>query len=58
MHHHDLLRRVALAVLIAQAQAPRGWDTERLARLQSYRAAPAPLVAAETQFTLPPDEAA
>jgi len=51
------LRRIALAALIAQAQAPRGWDTERLARLQSYRADPTPLVAAAAQFTLPLDEA-
>jgi hypothetical protein len=52
------LRRVALAALIAHAQSPRGWDAEHLARLQSYRADPAPLVAAAAQFTLPPDEAA
>jgi hypothetical protein len=52
------LRRIALATLVALTQSPRGWDAERLARLQAYRADPAPLVAAAAQFTLPPDEAA
>ncbi len=38
------LGRVALAALVALA--PRGWDAERLARLQLYRADAAVLVAA------------
>jgi hypothetical protein len=50
------LRRVALAALVARAQPPRGWDTERLVRLQHYRADSAPLVAAAAQFTFPPSE--
>jgi hypothetical protein len=49
------LRRVGLAALVALARAPRGWDAERLARLQIYRADPAALVAAAAQFTFPPD---
>jgi hypothetical protein len=49
------LRRVALAALVAQAQSARGWDAERLARLQLYRVDPAALVAAAAQFTFPPD---
>jgi hypothetical protein len=52
------LRRIALATLVALTQSPRGWDAERLARLQAYRADPAPLVAAAAQFILPPDEVA
>jgi hypothetical protein len=48
------LGRVALAALVVLA--PRGWDTERLARLQLYRADAAVLVAAAAQFTFPPDE--
>jgi hypothetical protein len=50
------LRRLALAALVAQAQPPRGWDPERLARLQHYGADPVPLVAAAAQFTFPPEE--
>src|SRR5438132_9183506 len=50
------LRRVALAALIAHARPPRGWDAEHLARLQSYRADPVPLVAAIAQSILPPYE--
>jgi hypothetical protein len=41
---------------VALAQAPRGWDAERLAQLQVYRADPAAPVAAAAQFTFPPDE--
>jgi hypothetical protein len=48
------LRRLALAVLVAQFQ--RGWDDERLARLNSYRSDSSPLVAAAAQFTFPPAE--
>ncbi len=50
------LRRVALAALVAYSQPPRGWDAERVARLQHYRADPSPLVAAAAQFTFPPEE--
>lgn len=52
----ERLRRLALAALVALAAPPRGWDNERRARLQIFRADPAPLVAAAAQFTLPPDE--
>jgi len=50
------LRRVALAALVALAGWPRGWDAERRARLQIYRADSAALVAAAAQFTFPSDE--
>ena len=52
----ERLRRVALAALVARSDGGRGWDDEHLARLRSYRADPAPLVAAAAQFTLPPLE--
>lgn len=50
------LRRLALAALVAQAQPPRGWDTDRVARLQAFRSDPAPLVAAAAQFTRVPED--
>ncbi len=50
------LRRLGLAALVAQAEPPRGWNDERLARLQAYRADTSPLVAAAAQFTLPLEE--
>ncbi len=49
----ERLRRLAFAALVAQSQSS-GWNDERLVRLRSYRADPAPLVAAAAQFTLPP----
>lgn len=49
----ERLRRLAFAALVAQSQPPRGWNDERLARLQSYRTDPAPMVAAAAQFTFP-----
>lgn len=56
-HPDEGLRRIALAALITQAELPPGWDEERRARLQVYRADPSPLVAAAAQFTiLPPAE--
>ncbi len=55
-HRDERLRRLALAALVAQAQAPRGWDEARLRRLQGYRRDPTPLVAAAAQFTFPPLE--
>jgi hypothetical protein len=52
----ERLRRLALAALLAQAAAPRGWNPDRRERLEQYRADPAPLVAAAAQFTFPPPE--
>jgi hypothetical protein len=52
----ERLRRVALAALLALAGWPRGWNAERRARLQIYRADSAALVAAAAQFTFPSDE--
>jgi hypothetical protein len=49
----DRLRRVALEALTALADA-RGWDAERLARLDRFRQDASPLVAAAAQFTFPP----
>ncbi len=55
-HRDERPRRLALAALVALAQAPRGWDGARLRRLEGYRRDPAPLVAAAAQFTFPPLE--
>lgn len=53
----ERLRRIALAVLIAQAEESHGWSAEQRARLEAYRADPSILVAAAAQFTLlPPGE--
>lgn len=53
----ERLRRLALAALRAQAGSLRlGWTTERLARLEAFRADPSPLVAEAAQFTFPPGE--
>nr|MBA2284366.1 hypothetical protein [Ktedonobacteraceae bacterium] len=52
----ERLRRIALAALIAQAEASNSWNAEQRARLQTYRADPSVLVAAEAQFTIPPHE--
>jgi hypothetical protein len=52
----ERLRRLALAVLVAGAQPPRGWSEARLERLRAFRADPAPLVAAVAQFTLPAED--
>jgi hypothetical protein len=52
----ERLRRLGLAALAALAGPPRGWNDERLARLEAYRADSSPLVAAAAQFTLPPVE--
>ncbi len=49
----ERLRRLGLAALVALAEPPRGWNAERLERLQAYRADPSWLVAAAAQFTLP-----
>ena len=50
------LRRLAFAALLAQAAHPAGWTEGLRARLELYRADPAPLVAAAAQFTaLPPE---
>src|SRR6185437_13743721 len=53
----ERLRRLGLAALVALAEPPRGWNQERLARLQVYRADSSRLVAAAAQFTLPLEEA-
>lgn len=55
MRHDERLGRLALAALVTQSQS-RGWNDERLVRLRSYRADPAPLVVAAAQFTLPPTD--
>ena len=52
----DRLRRLALAALVARAQAGPGWDEGRLGRLRAHRADPSPLVAAAAQFTRPAAE--
>lgn len=52
----ERLRRLAFAALVAQSQSPRGWDSERMKRLHSYRTDSSPIVAAAAQFTLPPVE--
>lgn len=55
--HDERLRRIALAVLITQAEIPPGWTAERRTRLQTYRQDSSVLVAAAAQFTLlPPQE--
>ncbi|HVU67829.1 MAG TPA: hypothetical protein VHD63_11890, partial [Ktedonobacteraceae bacterium] len=50
----ERLRRIALATLVAQADEAHGWNAERRARLERYRADPSPLVAAAAQFTIIP----
>jgi len=50
------VRRLGLAALVGLARSARGWDADRLARLNAYRADPATLVAAAAQFTLPAEE--
>jgi hypothetical protein len=52
----ERLRRLGLAALVALAEPPRGWNAERLTRLQGYRADPSWLVAAAAQFSFPPVE--
>ncbi len=51
----ERLRRLALAVLHGLARF--GWTAERLARLETFRADPSPLVAEAAQFIFPPGEA-
>jgi len=50
------VRRLGLAALVGLARSALGWDADRLARLNAYRADPAALVAAAAQFTLPAEE--
>jgi hypothetical protein len=50
------VRRLGLAALTGLAQPPRGWNTQRLARLHAYREDTSALVAAAAQFTLPAEE--
>jgi hypothetical protein len=50
------LRRLALAALLGQAR--RGWNDDRVARLEAFRGDADALVAAAAQFTLPDDEEA
>lgn len=47
----ERLRRLALSALIAQARQPDGWSEAAIARLQTYRDDPSPLVAEAAQFT-------
>ena len=54
--HDERLRMIALAALVAQSELPQGWNEERRARLQSYRADPSVLVAAAAQFTFLPNK--
>jgi hypothetical protein len=50
------VRRLGLAALTGLAQPPRGWSTQRLARLRAYREDTSALVAAAAQFSLPAEE--
>ncbi len=52
----ERLRRLAFAALHAQSAKQNSWDKARLARLQTYRADPSPLVAAAAAFTFPNEE--
>jgi len=52
----ERLRRLAFAALHAQSAKQNSWDKARLARLQTYRADPSPLVAAVAAFTFPNEE--
>lgn len=52
----ERLRRLGLAALVALAQSQRGWNEERVARLQVYCADTSWMVAAAAQFTVPPVE--
>jgi hypothetical protein len=49
----EVLRRVALASLVALSGSNRGWNQERLQRLREFRRDASPLVAEAAQFTLP-----
>jgi len=51
------LRWLAVTALWSAAQDGLGWTGARRARLERYRADPAPLVAGAAQFTFPPAEA-
>lgn len=50
----ERLRRLAVAVLVAETQPPNGWDGARLSRLQVYQTDTSILVASAAQFTFPP----
>ena len=52
----ERLRRLAFAALEAQSTKQGSWDKARLARLQTYRADPSPLVAAAAAFIFPNEE--
>jgi hypothetical protein len=54
----EVLRRVAIASLVALSESNRGWDPVRLQRLREFRRDPSPLVAEVAQFTLPAIELA
>lgn len=49
----ERLRWLALTALVAQTGQANGWNEERLARLKTYQADPAPLVAETAQFIFP-----
>lgn len=50
------LRRLALADLVGAAQSGAGWNDERLAQLEKFRADESLLVAGAAQWTFPGDE--
>jgi hypothetical protein len=49
----ERLRWLAVAALVAQTGQANGWNEERLARLKTYQADPAPLVVETAQFIFP-----
>ncbi len=57
-HPDERLRRLGLAALVARSEAGRGpgWTPDRIARLQTFRQDPSPLVASAARFTLPQAE--
>jgi hypothetical protein len=59
-HENELIRRLALEVLILSASNPyrnnAGWTNEQLELLDQYRRDPSHLVAAAAQFTFPTSE--
>jgi hypothetical protein len=52
----DVLKRVSLYALQAQSGERHGWNEERLARLESYRADSSSYIAEVAQFILPEEE--
>lgn len=54
----DVLKRIALYALEAQSNSRRGWNAERLARLDSFRRDSSAYIAEVAQFILPESEEA